>query len=476
MSVAGQQDTKVVEADKAWSIERHALEPIPLSDRHGSPMELFRMWIGANVNYVVLLTGAIAVNKGLGLWGSLSAILVGNLLGCLVLGLSSIMGSKTGSSGVVTSRTSFGQMGAILPILISTISALGWFSINSVIATDSLAQLFVGAGLPDSPALPWISLLIVLCAEILLAIYGHATIIAVEKYLAVILVVMFAGVAIIVLPQIDWAVAMTGRSPQTASFGTWLIVMGLIFSYPISWTNFASDYSRYLHPGTSWWSITKAAGGGQFVSLVFCELVGVFFAIAIGTVLSENPVADLPKILPLWYLTPFLIAIIIGSIAANVPNGYTAGLGLLGLRLPLGRVNSLLVIAAATLVFRVVTLLYGEFLGLYQQWLDYINFWTCPWIAVVVVDYFLRKGSYSGPDLMRWGGGKYWYQGGVFWPGLTAFFVGLVLSFAFANSEVYASPLMVRYFGGTDLSFEVGLLSSAIIYYALAKARLKARV
>jgi len=44
--------TKVVEADKAWSIEQHAIEPIPAADRHGTPVELFRLWIGANINYV----------------------------------------------------------------------------------------------------------------------------------------------------------------------------------------------------------------------------------------------------------------------------------------------------------------------------------------------------------------------------------------------------------------------------------------
>ena len=33
----------VSEADKAWSIEQHAIEPIPASDRHGTPIELFRL-------------------------------------------------------------------------------------------------------------------------------------------------------------------------------------------------------------------------------------------------------------------------------------------------------------------------------------------------------------------------------------------------------------------------------------------------
>ena len=153
-----------VAADKPWSIEQHAIEPIPSADRHGSPAELFRLWIAANMNYVVLLTGALAVTQGLSFWGSMSAILIGNILGCTVVGLSSIMGPKTGSAAIITSRPSFGQLGAVLPIIVSTLSAIGWFSINSVIATQSLIEVFKLIGLPGSPTFGWLALLIVLVA------------------------------------------------------------------------------------------------------------------------------------------------------------------------------------------------------------------------------------------------------------------------------------------------------------------------
>jgi nucleobase:cation symporter-1, NCS1 family len=453
-----------VAADRPWSIEQHAIEPIPDADRHGSPAELFRLWIGANMNYVVVLTGALAVTQGLSFWESIWAILIGNLLGCTVVGLSSIMGPKTGSAAIITSRPSFGQIGAVLPIFISTIAAIGWFSINSIIGTQSLIQVFKLIGLPDSPIFGWVAMLIVLVAEIAVAMYGHATIIASEKFISTVLVVMFLGLLVCVVPQVDWAHAMVGRKPHEAHFALWLLVMGLMFSYPISWTNFASDYSRYLPKATTWQSIAKASGGGQFVSLVFCEIIGVCFAMAIGGDLSD-PVSDLPKVLPTWYLLPFLLTVIVGSVATNVPNGYTAGLGLLALRLPIKRVTSMLLIAVATLAFRIFTMLYGHALDLYQQWLGYILIWTCPWVAIVIVDYFLRHGAYDAVGLMQWGRGSYWYTGGIYWPGILAFLLGLAASFLFADSDLYASPLMTRYFGGTDLSFESGLIVAGLIYY-----------
>jgi len=462
-------DTTVV-ADQPWSIEQHAIEPIPAVDRHGSPAELFKMWVGANVNYLVLITGALTITNGLSLAGAICAILVGNCFGCAVVGLASIMGPKTGTAGIIASRTSFGQLGAVLPILISTMAAIGWFSINSVLAQESLAKVFTLLGLPASPWVGAVAMSLVLAAEILVAIYGHATIIAAEKFMSFALVVLFLGFLAFVLPQIDWQAMAALRAAQPAGFATWLLVAGLIFSYPLSWTNFASDYSRYLPESTSWRRIAMAAGGGQFVALVFCETIGVLFAMALKGSLTD-PVADLPRLLPDWYLLPFLFAVILGSIATNVPNGYTAGLGLLALRLPLRRVPSMLLIAVATLAFRVFTLIYGHALDLYEQWLTYLLVWTAPWIAIVIVDYFMRQGRYSGRDLMSWRRSCYWYAHGVLWAGVVAFVAGLAGSLLFSNSSLYASPLMTRFLGGTDLSFEAGMLIAGTVYFLMARPR-----
>jgi hypothetical protein len=52
--------------------------------------------------------------------------------------------------------------------------------------------------------------------------------------------------------------------------------------------------------------------------------------------------------------------------------------------------------------------------------------------------------------------------------------VGLAASLAFANTPIFASPLMTRYFGGADLSLFVGALVSFAVYYPWASSRKKA--
>jgi len=459
---------KAVATDQAWSIEQHAIDPIPPGERHGSPVDLFRMWVGANVNYVVLITGVVVYAAGLSFWQAIYAVLAGNLVGCLVLGLSSLMGPKTGSTSAMTSRVAFGQLGSFLPKAASLVSALSWFSINSVVATDALLDLLKIAGL-DQPFMMWVALGLVLAGEIFLAVFGHATIIAAEKWIALILSALFAGILYFILPHIEIHQILFGTAAKHASAGTWLVTLGVVASYPIGWTNYASDYSRYFSAGTDPKKIVLCAGGGQFFALCFCEIIGILFAIALGGQLGSDPVGQLTQFLPNWFLIPVLIAIILGGIAANVPNGYTASLGLLALRIPITRITSLGIISLFTVCFRVATMIYGNFFGVYESFLSYMIFWTAPWAAIIIADYFMRKGEYSSTDLMQWGGGRYWYGNGLFWPGISAFFAGIVSCVVFSNSSTYASPLMTQYLPDAgDLSFEMGMIISASLYYVLS--------
>jgi NCS1 family nucleobase:cation symporter-1 len=418
----------------------------------------------------VVVTGSLLYAKGLSFWQCLGAILLGNVLGCTVLGLCSIMGPKTGSAGIIASRASFGQRGALMPMAISLVSALSWFSIQSVVATQALEELLKLWGFGGSATI-WVALGVVLTAEILLALFGHATIISAEKAIAVVLAVLFAGLAGFVIPHVP-DLRIPGLTQAAAPFTTWLVGVGIILSYPIGWANFASDYSRYFPADMSWKKIAWCAGGGQFVALVFCQLIGVLFAIALKGALGDDPVSQLRLFLPTWYMMPLLGAIILGGVAANVPNGYTAALGMLALRVPITRAQSLGIIAAFTLAVRIVTVYYGQFYEVYQQFLAYLVFWTTPWAAIVITDYFMRRGRYDTADLMRWGGGDYWYRNGCSWAGIVAFLVGTTASVACSYSPSYESPLAAALFGGADLSFEIGLVLPAVLYWALARGSL----
>jgi NCS1 family nucleobase:cation symporter-1 len=97
--------------------------------------------------------------------------------------------------------------------------------------------------------------------------------------------------------------------------------------------------------------------------------------------------------------------------------------------------------------------------------------WLTPWLVITLSDYFLiHRGHYTDVDLFT----RHGVAARFFAPGIVAWVVGLAASLAFANTPIFASPLMTRYFGGADLSLFVGALVSFTVYYPWASSRKKA--
>ena len=70
---AGERPAAQPESDRVWSIETHGIDPIPESDRHGTPKELFSIWCAANIAILgVAYGGYLVAFSGLNLWQGIS--------------------------------------------------------------------------------------------------------------------------------------------------------------------------------------------------------------------------------------------------------------------------------------------------------------------------------------------------------------------------------------------------------------------
>lgn len=457
--------------DVAGRIEQNDLIPISLAHRHGKASDLFGMWMGSNINYVVMVTGTLLITLGLGLWESIAAVVIGNILGGIIQGVLSLTGPRSGTSGIMISRTSYGQAGAYLPVIINTVMVFGWFLVNTVVATLGLDQIFVMLGMKDILTTKFIALIIVVVCEILLSLYGHATILRFEKIIAFVLAIVFFVFLLFLLPNMNWSYIGTGTKTATG-FGNWLLGLAAIIAYGVSWANFASDYSRYLPSNTKPKKVVFFAGMGLGIPLAVIEAVGVLFGVVLQTVLhkiSSDPVNQISGIMPNWFTFIFMIAVVVGCLATNVPNGYTTELSILALRIPIKRVKSVLYLAIAVSVMSVFCLIFGEFYSWFSGFLSADAFWTCPWMAVVIVDYMMRKGNYNAIDLLKWKSGAYWYKNGVFWAGICGFLIGIASAFLFMSSTLFVSPLSGLLLGGGDISDFVGFFVSGLVFYLLAR-------
>jgi NCS1 family nucleobase:cation symporter-1 len=250
--------------------------------------------------------------------------------------------------------------------------------------------------------------------------------------------------------------------------GAFLIEVGAAFGYAAGWNPYASDYTRYLAPEVSRRTVGLCAGLGVFVSCVALEIVGAASVTAVAKP-TANPTADFTGLMPDWIGNLTLLAIAIGAICANVLNIYSGAMSFLamGIKLPLALRRALVALVFGTVGFFVALDGLSD-VSKYENFLLVIAYWIGPWLAVVFTDRYLRRGTELNRLL-----GETRYQN---WAGPIAMLSGIVISiWLFSNQTKYLAPIPKAHPAIGDITFEVGFVIAAIVYYALFKA-LKPRV
>jgi NCS1 family nucleobase:cation symporter-1 len=97
----------------------------------------------------------------------------------------------------------------------------------------------------------------------------------------------------------------------------------------------------------------------------------------------------------------------------------------------------------------------------YESFLLLISYWIGCWLAVVFVDYWIRKGDYGDESIFF----NTHYQR---WQGVAAMAIGLIVSVGlFGNVYgVYVGPIPNNNPGIGDITFIVGFLLTGALYYA----------
>ncbi len=428
---------------RVLTVEPHGIEPIAARERHGRVRSLSTLWLSANMGLPVWLVGALAIVLGLGFADGVAAILVGNLVGCALLALAASIGPAIGVPQIPFTRRSFGTRGVYLPAFLNWISTGGWYAVNTVLGTSALARL---TGLPFP-----VALLLLSGGQILIGVFGYNVIHRFEAISAVLLAAVFAVMTMIGLPQAH--LGLTSRLAPADHIGLFVLMTTAVASYVFSWAPYAADYARYLPAETPKQRVFAAVFAGSFLGCVWLQVLGA----AVATIgLHLAPIALVERVMG-GFWAPALLAVVLGTLAANALNIYTGSLALLTLDVPLRRWASVLAVG----VLGGLLALYGSngYAAKYEQFLLLVSYWIGPWLAIVVVDFF-RRPARSRADGADRGPAP------VVWPGLLSFLVGLAVSVPFMNSALYEGPL-ARLFHGADVAYYVGIVVAGALYYAL---------
>lgn len=465
--------------DGTFQLETEGTGIITADKRHGVPRELFFVWFAAVLTYTGVVTGQLFTALGLNLWESLLVALICSF-SFAALGYASSRGPRGGTVTLTISKAAFGVRGNKVPAFFSWITAVGWESVTMVLTVMALLSLAQYVGLPSTGVGPTVvALIITLVLTYTIPIFGHATLVNMQRILAFILGICVVILIVSILPQVHWGFSTPVKDMAAhGPFPTFLLAasIGLASTF-YGWVNFAADYSRYLPAKTPTRKIVGVtfAGGGiaSFVMMGAGILLGSFVN---GTAFANNPVMAIAKAVPSWSAVPFLIAVIVGDITANYLNAYSSGMSFLSMGIRIKRYWAVAVDGVICTVLAIYALFIStSFVDNFQNFLDLMIIFIGPWAVIYLVHHTLVKGKYSSAGLTEnTPGSAYWYAGGVNWRAMISYIVGIVATALTANSMVFVSPLSNAWFGGADLTAFAAPIVTGIVYYLVApRAKLR---
>ncbi len=453
-------DTAVHGEEHALAIEQYTIEQIPESDRHGRYRDLFTVWFTSNLMPLTIVTGALAtVVYGLSFLAAIAAIIVGNLVGAILMALHSVQGPKLGIPQMIQSRAQYGTIGSILVVGIVVFMYVGFFASNLILGGQSINQL------SSHISVNWG---IVICAalSLLIVTYGYDLIHGLNRWLSIIFVVVM-GIAVIIMIS-------KGLGPhfmQTGRF-TWAGFMGAAVTTGVLWqiayAPYVSDYSRYM---------PKEDGAKPVFWYTYAGVtLGSILPMAIGAMVGIAS-KDSSQVAAINHLTGgfgwvVMLVFAVGIINTNTLNAYggvlcaiTVGQNFKSDWFPKAKARVLfsLVFTGICLIGAIVY--QTTFLTSYFNFILLLTYLLIPWTVINLIDFYvIHHGDYDVPSLFRSDGGRY----GRFATGtVIIYLIGFAVEWPFMNTAWHEGAV-AKHLQGTDLSWLVGLVVVAPVYYVYA--------
>jgi purine-cytosine permease-like protein len=157
--------------------------------------------------------------------------------------------------------------------------------------------------------------------------------------------------------------------------------------------------------------------------------------------------------------------------STGVTSLYGTGLDFSSVFPRLNRVQASLFIGTLAFVFILVGRLAFDLLASVNAFIGAIVICTTPWMIIMMIGYWVRRGYYSPVDLQVFNqgrlGGRYWFSAGTNWRGMAAWIPAAVVGVLFANYPPLIEGPFRNAAGGVDLSLVVSIGLAAVIYLVL---------
>jgi purine-cytosine permease-like protein len=467
---AAPRETPIAHSNPVFGVETRGFTHIPESERNMTLSQIGPLWLTSNLNVLTIILGCVGITLGLPLWWALAACVVGNLP-YAYLGLACIGTARAGLPVTTLSRAVFGLRGNFFHALCSWVASVAYEVIGAVFGVYALMALFKLAGWHGSETVEkLLAILLQLALAGGVAMLGHATMVFLQRYAALALGPVLLLVLGYTCRRVEWATAAVshGGLSRLALFAAFMTACGVLASQSIGYLFNGPDWLRYLptrSPArqifhrTFWWS---------FLPAVVLTAMGAMWA-SLGNM--SDPVAGLKPFIPPWLFVLYVLAVIGGSLASNVPVFYSSGLQLQSLGLKVERwVATAIDVLVSTLLVACIVFV-ADFTSVLNDFVALLLVWVGPYGAVWMCDGLRYGWSYSGgsvhpstaPLLARSAPG----DRRRILTGWIALAAGMIVGILTMRSPLYDGPI-ARLLGGTDLNWILGFLVAGSLYYALS--------
>lgn len=425
-------------------VEGHGIEPVPESNRYGGAGRLFTVWFAPNLTMTGVFTGTLGIVFGLDFGTALAAVVLGTVIGAVPTAYLGTWGSRTGAGQLPLARLAFGR-GVVLPGVLQWLSSVAWDALIGLFGGDALARL---CGMPF-----WLGVLVMMAGQGVLGVLGYEAI----HRLQIVMTFVLAGAFTLIAVRMPDGVHLTsqGTAHGADRVGAFVLTSTIALSLTVSWAPYASDFSRYLPRATSRARMFWCTLLGLVTSFLAVQVLGLWAA----GVLTDQTAAGVDALLGGGVPGGLgLLAVALAALCSNAMNDYSGSLALqtVGVRVP----RPLAAALAAALGFPLVLWMHAaDTAARFQNVLLFVGYWIPGFVAIVVVDWLVRRGAVT--DLAAATA-----RPRPAWPALLAFTGAFAAAVPFMSTSLYVGPV-ARALHGADISYYVAFLVALALYVPL---------
>lgn len=465
------------------------LAVVELKQRTWGTWNYAALWISMSLCIPTYMLASSLIDGGMNWWQAILTIFLGNVVVLVPMVLNGHAGARYGIPFPVFARASFGVRGANVPAVLRAIVACGWFGIQTWIggfalyqlikiwlpAIGELPQIFPASfGLETGPA---ITFLLFWALNMYIVYLGVESIRKLLLFKAVFLPVAALALlfwAIVASHGLGPILAQPSKFHSSGEFWTYFFpaLTGMVGFWATLSLNIP-DFTRYAKS-------QRAQVVGQAVALPLSMTLFAFVGVVVtsATVIIFGQTIWDPVVLAGKFTSPVLvsfamIAVVISTLATNIAANIVSP------------ANDFANLAPDKINFRMggyITGIFGILIfpwrliadpqGYIFKWLIAYSSLLGPVGGILIVDYYLIRGTkLNTKDLYR-ASGEYWFTNGFNLKALVALAIGVlpnVPGFLLETGWLSSASGWSTFGGLYHYAWFIGFFVSGAVYFGLEK-------